>query len=124
MLPLPPFSPLLETAEAITTVLLTTKDLDTAMAAPRAKGAASISQGNTPFKNQLNVLDAPIHATLVPILEKHVQLDKAALLEAAFKLKLIGIQVGMSTRNKAPRPSGCRRDSIAQLTHTRIHSHG
>lgn len=96
MLPLPPFAPLLETAEAITTVLAATKDLNTAMAAPRAKGAASISQGTTnasPFKDQFNVLDAPIHAKLVPILEKHGQLDKAALLEAAFKLKLIGIQV-------------------------------
>ncbi|KAF9936716.1 hypothetical protein BGZ65_002109 [Modicella reniformis] len=70
------------------------------MAAPRAKGAASVSQASTstsPFKDQPNVLDASIRATLVPTLERHRQLDKAALLEAAFKQKLIAIQDELGT---------------------------
>ncbi|KAF9365007.1 hypothetical protein BGX34_011766 [Mortierella sp. NVP85] len=69
------------------------------MAAPRGKAPAA-SQGSSatsPFKDQFNALDAQIHATLVPTLDKHGQLDKAALLEAAFKLKLIEIQDELGT---------------------------
>ncbi|KAG0360745.1 hypothetical protein BGZ54_009394, partial [Gamsiella multidivaricata] len=100
MLSYPSFAPLLDTAGAITAVLDQTRDITTP---PEENETAPMPAGNTstnnanPFKDRPNFLDAPINTTLVPILNKHNSLDKAALLEAAFKLKLISIQDDLAT---------------------------
>ncbi|KAF8941544.1 THO complex subunit 1 transcription elongation factor-domain-containing protein [Dissophora ornata] len=81
MLLLPPFAPLLDTSDAISTVLAQTKDLCSADS----------------YKNQPDLFDASINSTLVSALDKHKRLDRAALLEASFKLKLTSIQDELGT---------------------------
>ncbi|KAG0310121.1 hypothetical protein BGZ99_000645 [Dissophora globulifera] len=79
MLPLPPFAPLIDTSEAITAALNQTKGI-------------SIADGY-----QSNAFDAAINSRIVPALDSHSRLDRAALLEAAFKLNLTSIQDELGT---------------------------
>ncbi|KAF9282879.1 hypothetical protein BGZ68_005694 [Mortierella alpina] len=81
---------MLATAEAITTILEETK------------GSASVngtsSHTNTFSKDRTTVFDAPIKTILQPALDQYKSLDSMALLESAFKLKLITIQDKLGTR--------------------------
>ncbi|KAG9320847.1 hypothetical protein KVV02_001859 [Mortierella alpina] len=90
MLSLPPFKPMLATAEAITSILEETKG------SASVNGAASHT--NTFSKDRTTVFDTPIQTMLQPTLDQYKALDSMALLESAFKLKLITIQDKLGTR--------------------------
>jgi len=78
MLSLPPYAPLLETADAIGKLL------------PHIRDTTGHDKDSI---NQYAELDESIQTTLVPTLTTFQALDRASLLEAAFKVKLISIQV-------------------------------
>ncbi|KAF9918935.1 hypothetical protein FBU30_011227 [Linnemannia zychae] len=83
MFRLPPFGPLLNTADAITHVL------------SEAKNQTDISvdfKNDKAFKERIKALDDGIKTILVPELDKYKSLDKQSLLEGAFKIKLFTIQ--------------------------------
>ncbi|KAG0052920.1 hypothetical protein BGZ83_001941 [Gryganskiella cystojenkinii] len=80
MLTLPPYTPLLDTADAIGALLPLAND------------------GTGRDMTSFSALDQAIQTTIVGTMDRFKALDKAALLEAAFKLKLISIQDELGTR--------------------------
>ncbi|KAF9584109.1 hypothetical protein BGW38_007568 [Lunasporangiospora selenospora] len=87
---LPPFAPLIDTTAIITTILAQTQNTPASSAHIATKSDAQ--KDNTPFKNRPNILDAPINENLLPAISKYTALDRATLLEGAFRMKLISIQ--------------------------------
>jgi hypothetical protein len=81
---LPPFGPLLNTADAISRILAETKEYTS---------TTTDIQDIKTFKNQITALDAAVKSILVPELDKYKVLDRNSLLEGAFKMKLFSIQV-------------------------------
>ncbi|KAG9066168.1 hypothetical protein KI688_001387 [Linnemannia hyalina] len=80
---LPPFGPLLNTADAISRILTATKDY------------TSITidiHDDKAFRNRTTAVDAAVKSILVPELGKYRVLDRHSLLEGAFKMKLFSIQ--------------------------------
>jgi hypothetical protein len=83
-LSMPPFGPLLNTADAITRVLAQTKDyMSISIDSEDAKAS----------KDRFTAFDDVIKAIIVPELDKYKVLDRPSLLEGAFKMKLFSIQV-------------------------------
>ncbi|GJJ77712.1 THO complex subunit 1 [Entomortierella parvispora] len=82
MLSLPPYAPLLETADAIGKLL------------PHVYDTTGDDKDSA---NQYTEIDEYIQTRLVPTLATFKALDRASLLEAAFKLKLISIQDELGT---------------------------
>ncbi|KAF8948854.1 hypothetical protein BGZ47_002014 [Haplosporangium gracile] len=80
---LPPFGPLLNTADAISRILTETKD---------HTSITTDIHNDKVFKNQITALDAAVKSILVPELDKYKVLDRHSLLEGAFKMKLFSIQ--------------------------------
>ncbi|KAF9905773.1 hypothetical protein EC991_001311 [Linnemannia zychae] len=80
---LPPFGPLLNTADAITRVLAQTKDY-TSISSNNKDGMAP--------NNRFTAFDDVINSIIVPELDKYKVLDRPSLLEGAFKMKLFSIQ--------------------------------
>ncbi|KAG0313509.1 hypothetical protein BGZ97_010104 [Linnemannia gamsii] len=80
---LPPFGPLLNTADAISRILAETKEYTS---------TTTDIQDIKAFKNQITALDAAVKSILVPELDKYKVLDRNSLLEGAFKMKLFSIQ--------------------------------
>ncbi|KAF9133075.1 hypothetical protein BGW39_010607 [Mortierella sp. 14UC] len=80
---LPPFGPLLNTADAITRVLAQTKDYTS---------ISTDGEDDKASKNRFTALDDVIKSVIVPELNKYKILDHPSLLEGAFKMKLFSIQ--------------------------------
>ncbi|KAG0058341.1 hypothetical protein BGZ89_001361 [Linnemannia elongata] len=80
---LPPFGPLLNTADAISHILTETKE--------HTSITDDILDDKT-FKSRITALDTAVKSILVPELDKYKVLDRHSLLEGAFKMTLFSIQ--------------------------------
>ncbi|KAF9328985.1 hypothetical protein BGZ91_000749 [Linnemannia elongata] len=80
---LPPFGPLLNTADAISRILTETKE--------HTSITNDILDDKT-FKSRITALDTAVKSILVPELDKYKVLDRHSLLEGAFKMTLFSIQ--------------------------------
>ncbi|KAF9103150.1 hypothetical protein BGX29_003708 [Mortierella sp. GBA35] len=99
MIHTPPFAPLSNTAAAITRILSETNDHKNLLDQIQGTGtSATDSQSNLSFRNRITVLDEPINTILVAEVNKYSALDSPALLEAAFKMRLLTIQDELGTQ--------------------------